>query len=207
MINLNKLFLENLKFKSPNIVEDKINELEIKLNPRNTFELRVKNVLWLKHNLNTLCSVMEMYSHYMLAEGDVICTGLGFGLRENWLLSNNKVKKILCIENCKELIEYHNKHNPILMRKIKVINKDAEKYIGKCDTLLIDHYEEGSDDFILNKVEKVVKNIKHKKLWFWRIENMLTYIPYLNLRKKFSTLPDLNKGQIKHFMTIYFHGK
>ena len=64
MINLNKLFLENLKFKSPNIVEDKINELEIKLNPRNTFELRVKNVLWLKHNLNTLWSIMEVYSHY-----------------------------------------------------------------------------------------------------------------------------------------------
>lgn len=206
-MNLNKLLLENLKFKSPNIAEDKINNLEIKLNNRNTFELKIKNVVWLKHDLNTLWSIMEVYSHYMLAEGDVICTGLGFGLRENWLLSNNKVKKILCIENCKELIEYHNKHNPILMKKIKVINEDAEKYIGECDTLLLDHYEEGSDDFILNKVKKVFRNIKHKKLWFWRLEDMLTYIPYLNLRKKFPTLPNLNEEQIQHFMTIYFHGK
>jgi hypothetical protein len=69
--------------------------------------------------------------------------GWGLGYVKIGYFQNNKVKKILCIENCKELIEYHNKHNPILMRKIKVINKDAEKYIGKCDTLLIDHYEEG----------------------------------------------------------------
>ena len=208
MINVSKLFLKNLKFKSPRIVEDKINNLEITRNNRNTFELKVDNVIWLRHNLDNLYAIMEVYSHYMLAEGNVICTGLGFALRENWLLSNNKVKKISCIENCKELIEYHNKHNPMLMKKIKIINEDAEKYVGECDTLLLDHYEEGTNDFILDKVEKVAKNIKHKKIWFWRIEHMLTYYTtYLNLRKRIPTLPNLNEKQIRHFITIFFHGK
>jgi len=209
MININKLFLENLKFKSTHIVEDKINNLEIILNNTNTFELKIDKVCWLKHNLDYLFSVMEVYSHYALAEGNVICTGLGFGLRENWLLSNNKVKKILCIENCKELIEYHHKHNPMLMEKIKIINEDVEKYVGECDTLLLDHYEEVEDDFILDTVEKVAKNIKHKKLWFWRIEHMLRnrYITYLNLRKRFPTLPNLNETQLRHFITIFLHGK
>ena len=26
----------------------------------------------------------ELYSHYDLAKGHCICTGLGFGVRENW---------------------------------------------------------------------------------------------------------------------------
>lgn len=204
MINVNKLFLKNLKFKSTRIVEDKINDLKITLN-KNMFELRLKDVLYMKHDLNNLNSVMQLYSHYVLAEGNVICTGLGFALRENWLLSNNKVKKILCIENCKELIEYHNKYNPVLMEKIKVINADAEEYIGECDTLLLDHYEEETNNSILDKVEKVAKNIKHKKLWFWKLESMLIYyITYLDLRKKFPTLPNLNKKEIEHFKTIYF---
>jgi len=37
---------------------------------------------------------------------------------------------------------------------------------------------------------------------------MLTYYTtYLNLRKRFPTLPNLNEKQIRHFIAIFFHGK
>ena len=52
MININQLFLKNLKFKSPHIVEDKINNLEITLYNENTFELKIDKVCWSKHDLN-----------------------------------------------------------------------------------------------------------------------------------------------------------
>ena len=49
----------------------------------------------------------QFYSHYKLAKGYVICTGLGFGTREQWLASKPEVTKITVLEKFKEVIDYH----------------------------------------------------------------------------------------------------
>jgi len=54
----------------------------------------------------TLKEVTEQYSHFKLAEGDCICTGLGFLLRESWLLENPRVTKITVIEKNVVVIHY-----------------------------------------------------------------------------------------------------
>ena len=50
---------------------------------------------------------LHFYSHYKLALGNVICTGLGFGVREQWLATNPEVMKITVLEKIKAVIDYH----------------------------------------------------------------------------------------------------
>ena len=47
-------------------------------------------------------SASQFYSHYKLAKGHVICTGLGFGTREQWLASKPEVTKITVLESSKK---------------------------------------------------------------------------------------------------------
>ena len=49
----------------------------------------------------------QFYSHYNLAYGHVVCTGLGFGTREKWLSTKPEVTKITVIEANKQIIDYH----------------------------------------------------------------------------------------------------
>jgi len=201
---LNSLVLDNLGYEPPNIVADTIGNLNVVWNG-SSYQVWHDNELWLVHNPSSLQTVMEFYSHYSLAEGYVLCTGLGLGIRENWLIRKPEVTKLTCVEINKEIIDYHYRHNPQLMERIEVIHADANEYIGECDTLLIDHYENESWEEKLDMVEKCSSNIRHNRLWFWCIESMLTEIPYSDLRQRFPTLPDLSRNRIEHFLTMYFN--
>lgn len=129
---------------------------------------------WMLYDTNTYRQVAQLFSHYYIASGDVITTGLGFGLRENWLLNNPKVKSITVIEKNQALIDYHKKINPKLLKKIKIICADATEYKGECDTLLIDHYENDNIEYMINDVKNICKNnIKCNKMWFWHLETQL----------------------------------
>ena len=101
----------------------------------------------------------QFYSHYKLAKGHVICTGLGFGTREQWLASKPEVTKITVLEKFKEVIDYHKDIGTKWHDKIEIINCDANDYKGSCDFLSIDHYEYDDVLRILDSIKTVCNNI------------------------------------------------
>jgi hypothetical protein len=149
---------------------------------RNKFEIVKKNEYyilkingnqWMMYDTISHLQASQLFAHYYLAFGDVIATGLGLGIRENWLLNNPNIKSLTILEKNEDIIKYHKEINPILFEKAKIINCDAKSYIGKCNTLLLDHYEFESMYDIVNDVKEICKNIECDKMWFWHIETQI----------------------------------
>lgn len=177
------LFLDILKYHNyepVKIQEYKEGPLEIKrVNPI-LYVLYVDGVQWMTYNYYTHEQAFEFLSQYTIAKGHCICTGLGFGVRESWLLNNKNVSKITVIEKNKCVIDYHKKTNPEMMSKIEVINSDCIDYDGECDTLLLDHYENETFQQILENVKLISNNIKCDNMLFWSLERLLLQRKYYN---------------------------
>lgn len=135
--------------------------------------LKINGNQWMMYDTITHLQASQLFAHYYIASGDVIATGLGFGIRENWLLNNPNIRSLTILEKNEDVILYHKEINPILFKKAKIINCDAQSYIGKCDTLLLDHYEFESLYEIANDVKLMCNNIKCDKMWFWHIETQI----------------------------------
>lgn len=205
-------------YKKDNMIIKQVYNLDEKY-----YQLLIDGNQWMTFDLNTYEQLFELYSHYNLAKGHCICTGLGFGLREKWLLSKKEVSKITVLEKNIAVINYHKQLNPDLMSQVEVIHCDASEYIGECDTLLLDHYEFEFHDLskFFQNIKKCYDNIKHTSLWFWPLEAIVTdglskkdknlsknkYEKYLNLMKMYSTLPNITECELNSYCDIYhfFH--
>lgn len=211
--------LPAINFDLPNIVPCQIGGLEIKQAPENPaiYNFIQDGMRWMVFNNENKKEIYELYSHYDLAYGHVICTGLGFALRESWLLTKPEVTKITVLEKSKDLIEYHKIHNPKLFQKLEIVNINAYNYTGVCDVLLIDNHEGGKDFFndYIKSVKTLVKNIQSKTMWFWPLEEMLfdkhkeTHIPLIELYKSLKEenndfiLPDLPEEKLFEYCNIF----
>jgi hypothetical protein len=222
---LDEKFLSDLGFVRPNIVPYKQDNNEVKFieshkNSPSAFLYLQNNSRWMCLNSN-LFEVFNMYSHYKLARGHCICTGMGFLLRENWLLSKKEVEKITVIEKNKFIIDYHKKFNPDILDKIEVIHMDAFDFRGKCDTFLADNFEgpEHLEVTFLKAFKIMNENIKNEVSWMWPLESTLNkhyknYIGlslleiYNNIKKFFElkTLPNLTEEELFEFCKIYYMG-
>jgi hypothetical protein len=212
---MNLLKIKNL----PNIINYKNNNTEIKIDEMGNAILLKNNEQWMTWNPHTQEQLSELYSHYFLAEGHCICTGMGFLLRENWILQKKEVTKLTVIEINNDLIDYHKKFNKHITDKIEIINCDVYNYKGKCDTLLIDNFEgvniNNSDKF-LTSVQIINNSISSKIMWFWPLEIILAahYTLYIGMTLKeiyekikkyfqLNNLPDLSEEQLFYFCAMY----
>lgn len=217
--------LEKFNYIPPILKEGKWGNVEIVKNG-NTYTLLVKGEVWLLYREDNHEVAYEVFSHYDLAYGHVICTGMGFGIRENWLINNPKVTKITIIERSQDLINYHYEVNSpfITSPKVEIICQDINEYKGKCDVLLLDHYELEPFEEILSNVYQCQQNIECNLLWFWPIEkiisnyrkyysdnlspyNLLTKFEAYNILKKdysLNKLPDLDKETLNLYIMMYF---
>lgn len=220
--------LEHFNYKQPNIPCGTWGPITIAENSNGYYYLTINGKQWMAYNSKTHLEAYELYSHYYLAEGHVILTGLGFGIRENWLLTKKEVTKLTIIENSKELIDLHYKiGSPFLSdSRVEIINTDASNYVGKCDVLLLDHYELDNYESILADVKKIQNNIKCNVMWFWPLEKIIMHsrkwhtfndYPYelitkhkaFNLLKKnwgLDKLPNYSDDEI-NFYCMMFHSK
>ena len=71
--------------------------------------LFIKGERYMTYDYLNHAQALELLSHYYLAKGHCICTGLGFAVRENWIATKKEVTKITVIEKNKNLIDYHKK--------------------------------------------------------------------------------------------------
>ncbi len=127
---------------------------------------------WMTYNFSTHEEALELYSQYRIAEGHCVCTGLGLGVREQWLLRNPKVTKITVIEKSADVIEFHRRHNPETMSKIEVVHGDASEAHGVCDTLLLDHYIYPCES-IIPDARRICSKIIHERSWWWPLEDYI----------------------------------
>lgn len=197
--------VNNKGFVLPNLPLDKIQEVEL----RNTgygLRLFVDDISWMGVKTRDYREVYEFYSHHTLAQGRVLCSGMGLMLRESWLLS--KGVDITLIEKNENIIEYHRKHNPDLCDRLTIVCDDIHNQVGKYDVVLLDHYEHEKEDWIIEDVKSILKNIDCDTLWFWPLEKICAknggWEYYCELRKSISKLPELDETTFDSFLYNFF---
>lgn len=205
--------LKMLNFVAPNIEPYEKDSLKVTQEGHN-YQLFVNGQKWNNYNAITHSEIFQVFSHYYLSYGHCICTGLGFLMRESWILNNLKVSRLTVLEKSKDLIEYQQRINPDIMSKIEVINCDANEFIGKCDVLLLDHYEQENDTIFFESLHKINKNIKSDVLWPWSVEPILdVHLDYSNAshsyiefkkRNDLHFLPNLTEQEILMFISMFF---
>lgn len=179
---------------SKDIVEDKI-----------FFNLSTEEKKWMAYD-NEGVTAGELLSHYYFARGDVIVTGLGLGIRENWLLTKKNITSLTIIEKNKPIIDYHKHINSQFLqdKRVKIINCDANDYKGSCDVLLADHYEFCDNRKVLDEITSFYGKINCQLFWFWPVERIVKYtISYKSLRLMFPRLPNISNFKLDYFVKLY----
>ena len=205
---LNKL--SEYGFEFPNLPSDIIGNMEIKI-VGDIKKLYVDGKQWMTLDLVNYRQIFQFLSHIENSDGKIITTGMGFLLRESWLVKNGF--DVTVIEVNENIIEYHLKHNPDICSKLTIINSNAEEYSGSCDTLLLDHYEFESNEYILDSVIQFQKRIQYSTIWFWPIERLIIHQgfvdgisemeSYLKIKNKIQGLPELNESSLDLYLTIW----
>jgi hypothetical protein len=206
-------YLDKLKsydFELPFLPDDIIGDLEVK-QISNLKKLYINNLQWMNLSLRNYWQVFQFLSHIENSKGRVTTTGMGFLLRESWLVK--KGMDVTVIESNENVIRYHMKYNPDICNKLKIVNDDAKQYVGNCDTLLLDHYEFESDDHVLNEVQNFKNRIDYETIWFWPIEKIIknkSLSDSVSLRESYGELqriikglPDLSDSSLKLYDNIW----
>lgn len=137
----------------------------------NVFRLFKNDAQLMQLNIKSLREYKEQYACYDLAYGDVLITGLGFGMLATWLAAKPEVTSVKVIEFSQEVIDLFTSSNPVT-DKITIELGNAKIYTtnDKFDCIFLDHFPDHSDQPIYEEVLAISKNIPHDVLWFWSLE-------------------------------------
>jgi hypothetical protein len=138
----------------------------------NTFFLLKGEAQLMQLNLKSMREYKEQYACYDLAYGNVLITGLGFGMLATWLASKPEVTSVKVVEFSQKVINLFTASNQV-NDKITIELGDAKNYFtnNKFDCVFLDHFPDHSDKPIYEEVLGISKNIpNHDVLWFWSLE-------------------------------------
>ena len=189
-------FLEKLNYVPPVIKPYDKNGVVVYKDKDSRWHLIVDGVQMMLYTVGHE-QALHFYSHYKLALGNVICTGLGFGVREQWLATKPEVNKITVLEKNKSVIDYHKDIGTQWSDKIEIINCNANEYKGTCDFLSIDHYEKEDTKSIIESIKNTEKNIVSYYMWFWLLERWLDNGYIENNKKDFMYYQPWEKNNLK----------
>lgn len=164
-----------------------------------TFILRHKGIQWMGSDKYFICSKDLLHSQYEVAYGDVLITGLGFGILTKALAKKPGVSSVTVLELNQDVIDMYLASNE-LEDNVTIIQADASTYQSdkKYDCLLPDHYELQGIDWVISDMRDLAKRIKHDVYWPWSIEEIFlikTY-PREHFNLKFSDLLEQKKDEI-----------
>jgi hypothetical protein len=219
----------------PNVVlkENQKNNVKI-IKDGNHWRL-IGDVQFMQLHVKSNVEIKELYSSYDLAYGNVLVTGLGFGLLTLWLAAKPEVKSITVVEQSQDVVDLFLDNN-LLPDNVSIIVADANTYSTNVhyDCLLLDHYKDGTpqDQVNYEKLKEITKNIPHNLLWFWSMEYRylttcygLTDVDFyvypvdfstIDLSKKWEewlnflsipTVPNLASDKIQSYIENYFNRK
>ena len=157
----------------PNVVikEGTLNNTSI-VNDNGTWRLYGDNVQFMQLVTKSNREIKELYSSFDLAYGDVLITGLGFGIISLWVANKPGVTSVTVIENSQDVIDLFLANNE-LPENVTIILGDADNYTTDThyDCLLLDHFKDGDErPFTYARIQNVARNIPHDLFWFWSIE-------------------------------------
>jgi hypothetical protein len=122
--------------------------------------------------------IKELYSSYDLAYGDVLVSGLGFGILPLWLAYKPEVTSVKVIEFSQEVIDLFLQSNEIPGNLIIELG-DISTYVSddRYDCILLDHFQDHlpQSEYHLNlkSIEDVSRNVpNHDVIWGWSLEHM-----------------------------------
>ena len=216
--------LQALGYQPPEIRAGRWGRAEVTQNSRGNYYLHIDGNQWMVYQTNHE-EAYQVFSHYCLAQGHVIVTGMGFGSREQWLLSKPGVTRLTVVEKNPEIIQYHRDVGSAWIQdpRVDIQLSDAADFRGQCDVLLADHYELESFDHILRDVRGLQDRVQCQTLWFWPLERIIMHCrkwhsdndppysvitkheAYQRLRRNhgLDRLPDLTPAQIDMFCMMH----
>ena len=167
------------------------------------FVLYENDQCWMNSPKNDDTVIKQMYSSYDLAYGNVLVSGLGFGILALWLCNKPEVLSVTVIEFSEDVIKLFKDSNNI-PDKLNIINMDIRKYNTdtEYDAILLDHYEKETFDFILDDIEKISSKIKHKSMWAWPLEEIFLFKMYASENHRAAVLDLVDKGD-KDFSPLW----
>lgn len=158
----------------PKIVPGTYGEVDILLIQNETsYLLERQGIPWMCTDIDCLYAKDTSYSQHDLAYGNVLVTGLGFGILAKALSEKPEVDSVTVIEIEQDVIDAFLSHNT-LNSKVSIIQGDATTYTSdlKYDCLLPDHYESQSMSWRIKDMNSLSKRIKHDVFWPWSIEEI-----------------------------------
>lgn len=158
------------------------------------FVLYEGSEFWMNSPKNNDSVIKQMYSSYDLGHGNVLVSGLGFGILALWLCSKPEVLSVTVVEFSEDVIKLFKDSNTI-PDKLKIVNMDIRNYNTdtEYDAILLDHYEKETFDFILDDIEKISNKIKHKNMWAWPLEEIFLFKMYASENHRAAVLELLDK--------------
>jgi len=156
---------------------------------------------WMTYSKNDL-AIKQLYSSYDLAYGDVLVSGLGFGILALWLCTKPNVSSVTVIEVSEDVIKLFKDSNSV-PDNLKIVNQDIRKYNTdkEYDALLLDHYELQDYDWMLDDMQIIFSTIKHKNIWAWPLELIYLFKMYAN--EDYKSLYDLDLKSNKDFTQLW----
>ena len=139
----------------------------------NAFVLYNNGDQWMVFNKANHDEIKEMYSSYDIAYGDVLVSGLGFGILALWLCSKPEVTSVTVVEISQEVIDLFKAVNNV-PEKLNIVNHSILEYQSdrEYDCLLLDHYERQTVQWRLKNMQDICSKIKHKNFWAWSLEQV-----------------------------------
>ena len=122
--------------------------------------------------------IKELYSSYDLAYGDVLISGLGFGILPLWVASKPEVTSVKVIEYSQGVIDLFLQSNTLPKNMtIESGNISTYKSDNKYDCILLDHFQdllpESKWDLNLLDIKTISENVpNHNLIWGWSLEHM-----------------------------------
>jgi len=184
----------------------------------NVYNLTVNGHKWFTYNYINHTTVREFNSSYDVAYGDCVLSGLGLGILPALLLQKPDVKSITIYESNSDVIKLNKLVGFIDLNQINVINKPIEEANNiECDCLLLDHYEDESEDYIIKNMKAISNNINYNKVWFWKAEYFIllnylnsdlnlneSYMQWLANYNEIPKLARLKTDKLKYYIKGYF---
>jgi hypothetical protein len=158
----------------PNIVVGTYGEAEVEyIDFEESYKLSYKGVPWMGTDKYFIAGKDLLHSQFDLAYGDVLLTGLGFGILAKALCQKPGVTSVTVIELNQDVIDAYLTHNE-LDEKMVIVKDDASHYTPdrEFDCLLPDHYELQTLNWTIKDMNKIAERIGHKVFWPWSIEEI-----------------------------------
>jgi hypothetical protein len=193
-----------------NIKPGKKNSVKI-IDLNNSFLLYKNDEKWMNYTNLDDRNIRDLYAMYDQAYGNVLISGLGFGIILKWIESKPEVKKITVLEISQDVIDLFLESNTV-SSKVKIIQSDASIYNTNTeyDCIFLDHYEIQGLDFVLEDMRLFSERIKHKVFWAWPLELIYMFKMYeFSYSGKNHILNDIKK-EFKYsekwadFIKLYF---